>query len=411
MSETTTSIPPEPPETPLQAARRRLIAFVGLDTNALRAAGLDLAQPWFEKVLSACNALGAGILVPSIVFDEWFKFHKERLAQSRSKAQAALRELASFDVPERIADVVAELKDDNTRDRLVEMLEKRGIAIIPNVPSHIEQYLKEAVWKEPPFESGGKGFVDAVISDSIAAYAASTTPGSRTLLISDDAAVVRSAARFEQKGLHATIVSKENAYDAIVNSQDAETKLFYQHRDAALLKYVRESESAIVTAAREQPYSLSIFNTFKSKGFDADVPTRIVGLRPKSVDSVTVYHGIPEFIAGENRYRVSVTVKCEIDLVFKSYFDLGSIFGIGPGEAGRAPSTVGRDSPMSIPMGPMLTTPREWEETHETTMSLEGSIDRKEYDEGIASGFRLEPPLTDEQRTSLSKYHENQKKS
>lgn len=53
MSKTTTSRPPDLSETPLQAVRRRLIAFVGLDTNALRAAGPDLAQPWLEKLLNA----------------------------------------------------------------------------------------------------------------------------------------------------------------------------------------------------------------------------------------------------------------------------------------------------------------------------------------------------------------------
>lgn len=79
--------------------------------------------------------------MPSIAFEEWFKFHKERLAQISSKTQAALRELACFDATERGADAVAELKDDKIRARLAAMLEERGIAIIPDAPSPIVQYL------------------------------------------------------------------------------------------------------------------------------------------------------------------------------------------------------------------------------------------------------------------------------
>lgn len=198
MSETTTSTPQEPSETPLQATRRQLIAFVGLDTNALRAAGTDLAQSWFVKLLNVCNDLNVQILVPNIVFDELLKFHTERLAQKWSSAQSSLRELASFDVSVHVADDVAELKDENIRPKLTKILQGRGITIIRTTPSPMEQYLKEAVSKEPPFESGGKGFIDAVIIDSIAAHAASTIPGSHILLISNDAAVRRSVARIKK---------------------------------------------------------------------------------------------------------------------------------------------------------------------------------------------------------------------
>ena len=82
MSEIVTTIPSEPSETPLQVARRRLIAIVGLDTNALRAAGSDLRHAWFEKLLNACHDLGTEVIVPSIAVEEWFKHHKDRLAQS-----------------------------------------------------------------------------------------------------------------------------------------------------------------------------------------------------------------------------------------------------------------------------------------------------------------------------------------
>lgn len=192
-----------------------------------------------------------------------------------------------------------------------------------------------------------------------------------------------------------------------MNSQNAEKIKFYHQRDASLLKHIRESEQKILETAREQPYSLPIFRTFKSKGLSTDSPTHAVGLRPKSVDLVTVSHDIPEAIAGENRYRVSVAVKCDIDLVFRSYLDLNGLFG----RATQTPSMVGRDSPMPIPTGSTLATPREWEETHETLMFVDGSIDRRKYDEGIATGFRLEPPLTDAQQAALSKYRESQEKT
>lgn len=238
------------------------------------------------------------------------------------------------------------------------------------------------------------------------AHVETNAPGSRILLISDDAAVARSTERFERKGLHVTIVSKDGAYDAIINSLDEETKEFIRHRNEELLKHVRESEQLIVAAARERPYSPSIFDEFKSKNLSFRSPNHVLGLHPKSVRSVLVYHGIPEFIAGENRYRVSVAVNCDIDLLFRSYFDLGTLFGGASG----SPSTIGKDSPVPMHTGSMLTTPSEWEETHETTMYVEGSIDREKYDEGFASGFRLEPDLTNEQRVQLSEYHERHNK-
>ncbi len=389
--------------------RRHLFDAVLLDTNAVRSLGISLDAAWFSELCEICRRADVPVAVIDVTLDEWTTQHRSMLQEKNSQVRAGLRFIEQISgTPIALSEIT--LPDNSAiKQFLKRQLEAQEVRIIETQPQEVADYIAEALNKVSPFEKGGKGFMDAVILDSIVAYAKTLKSQARVLVISDDAAVLRSQDRFDQSGVEVEFAKREEAKDKAASSLSSAENEFIRQRDAALLKHVRESEPRILQEFNEKPIKIS--NIFLRKALEDSklgplLPERIVGLRPKGVERVSVVYGYPESVVGLDRYRVHVYVQCEVDVVL-------SRFAVSTGSSifGQTTITIdGTDVRTHLPIESPRMSGDEPEATQTILMSIsiDGSIARQAFEQGSCEGFRVEDELSTEQWKELFRHQDDE---
>lgn len=380
---------------PLQSAVRDIFDAAFLDTNVLRAAGLNLSSsPWFQKIHELCVGSGIVLGVAELSVDEWTSYHHELTRQKRAELQSAASMVNTFS-PTSV-NLGKLVERSAVKERLTAILAAADIEIVPTAPSQVGEYLKDAVTKVPPFDEDGKGFVDAAILDSLGVFASTRFPGGRIIVVTNDKAIHDSADRFVPHEVRVEFARREDAYDRITSSLSDANQRFVRERDKALLELAQAHEKEILASLKGRDISFGAL-TFYGDPKLANAE-RITGVRPKKVGSASVLFGIPEAVVGINRYRVSVSVVCDVDIVVKDS-TMGSILGsMRETKVSLEDLEKGKEVPVkSYTFSP----PTERRTTVELSTSIDGSIDRSEFDQGVAKEFRLEPELSKEQWSAV----------
>jgi hypothetical protein len=146
---------------------------VYLDTNILEAAGIYLDKPWMSKLISFTAEYGIDLCITELVLTEWCKHIGDELRKQKGYLLYAAGILGEYQVNLPSIDE-SHCRLPNSTD-LLEITRKRlsnaGFKIIENWMGPLEEMINDAVHKRPPFQKGGKGFIDAVILESYAADA------------------------------------------------------------------------------------------------------------------------------------------------------------------------------------------------------------------------------------------------
>ena len=396
-----------PVEVDYDQVRQHLYDVVVLDTNILRSIGFPLDSAWFSELCEICKRADVPVAVIDITLDEWTIHYQDMLQTKSSQASACLRFIAQISGT-AVALPGTTLPDNSAIKKFLKsQLEAQEVRIVQTQPQEVTDYIGEALNKVSPFEQGGKGFVDAVILDSIVAYAKTLKPHARVLVVSDDTAVLRSQDRFDRSGVEVEFAKRGEAKEKASSALSwAWSELFIQ-RDAALLVLARKSESRILQAINEKLPRISnssLRTALKEAKLGSLLPERIVGLRPQGVETVNVLYSYPESVVGLDRYRVYVNVQCEVDVVLRSYL-------VGPASPpiGQTMITIdGIESRLDFPIESPKMGGDEVEATRTILMpiSIDGSIARAAFEDGVCEDLRIEPDLSLEQYQQLQRHLE-----
>lgn len=297
------------------------------DTNALRKLPHTLHDPSFEAVVGFAKEFNCKLFLPEVAFDEWLHALVENLKNCLERSQNNAKFLESLlDRPvldhkkPDVGKIVAEF-----RAKHVERVKAAGIQIAVTPKLEIGSLLAQAVKKVPPFESGDKGFRDAVIVETAAQHAAGNYDNPRILLISDDKAVQNSKRRFTDRGIVAVICSAEKAMDVLNESLTEAVKVHRKFIEKAALEFLTEHQESVfefITASEIELSSLeSKLNEIRPIGLpkirrlDAGRPIKIVSAEPGGLH-----------LGGElppDRYPFPFEVEVEFDLTIE-YLLLGA---------------------------------------------------------------------------------------
>lgn len=391
-----------PVEVDFDQVQQHLYDAVVLDTNILRSIGIPLDSAWLSELCEICKRADVPIAVIDISLDEWTAHYQDMLQKKSSQASAGLRFIAQISGTP-IASPEVTLPDNSAiKQFLKTQLEAQQVRIVETQPQGVTDYIREALNKVSPFEQGGKGFVDAVILDSIVAYAKPLKSHARVLVVSDDTAVLRSQDRFDRSGVEVEFAKRGEAKEKASTALSRAWSELYKQRDAALLKLARESESRILQEINEKPVKISNYalrTALDEAKLGSLLPERIVGLRPQGVETVSVLYGYPESVAGLDRYRVYVNVQCEVDVVLRKY-----LLSTANPYFGQTTVTIGGiESRLDFPIESPKMSGDEGEATHTISMpiSIDGSIARAAFEDGVCEDFRIEPELSLEQFEQL----------
>lgn len=394
-------------EVDIDQVRQHLFDAVVLDTNALTSMGFPLGSAWFSELCEICKRADVPIAVIDITLDEWTAQHQSMLRGKWSKARDCLRFIAQISGTPIALPEIALPDNSAVKQFLKSQLEAQEVDIVETQPQGVTDYIGEALNKTSPFEQGGKGFMDAVILDSIVTYAKTLNTRPRILVVSDDSAVLRSQDRFNRSGVEVEFAKRAEAKEKAATSLSLAESEFVKQRDAALLNHVRESESRILQTFKQKPIKIgnhALQTALKQAKLGSLIPERIVGLRPQGVETVTVLYGIPESVAGLDRYRVDVNVLCEVDVVLRSYLVSTQISLFGQTTITMDGIEVGKEFPIESPR----MSGDELQATHTILMpiSIDGSIAREAFVQGVCKRFRIETELSLEQWEQLHRQFE-----
>jgi len=296
-----------------------------LDTNALRAAGLNLDKQWINELLSITNQFGMSLCISELVLAEWCEHIIEVLESNRQRLLSSITLLKQYDI------AVPNIKPDEIslpeKTRLIEVVSSKlkaaGFKVIPNWDAPLSRLLSEAVGKKPPFGEGGKGLCDAVILESYAKHAKENFAEPRVLVVSQDGAVKRSEDRFKEHNIVVDFVSESDIVKKIKSLLSVEQAASIEAKKLQLREYILTYEPTILDFVSKTPLKITDWMLYLPSTEQGDrINGTIEGiLSVKPVKIIDVIGGVPTYGVeiALNRYPVTIFVEIEMNIVVREY--------------------------------------------------------------------------------------------
>ncbi len=371
--------------------RKHLPDAVYLDTNVLREAGYYLNKPWMSELRALSSKYGISLCVTELVLEEWCEYIFEELQKQRQKIISALGFLKQFEIktPD-IGESFIELPDRNQLRQIIRnYLNNAGFEIIKNWSAPIEKLIDEAVTKRPPFESGGKGFRDAVIVESYSLHAADNFKNSRILVVTKDNAILRTQERFKQRNVDVTFVFASEVVSKLNSLLDDELSSLLAEQQKQLLAFVESRKKQLFDFVNNSPLKFNDFWLQISASEDDRIEgtiERILSAKPTRIDRVV--GGASHFReqVDKDRYPIDVWIELELEVIVSQYNTLSSLFK--PKAVGR-PQMISEETPLSLE-------DREPLEKIEKTLTIkrnikvEATVENAGVDNGVYKDFRLD---------------------
>lgn len=297
------------------------------DANALIRIPHTLQDPSFEAVVGFAKEYRIELFLPDVVWFEWlhrlFEKLQHRLTEIEKHAKHVEsilgRPILDYERPDRDK-VLAELTE-----KQMDRIRAAGFQMAETPNLEIAELLAQAITKQPPFQSGGKGFRDAVIVETAARHAAGKYDHPRILVISNDNAVQESTSRFKDRGVDVVICSAEKALDVLRASlSEAVTKTYELAKEAAI-EFLSKHQDSVFKFITASEISLSSLESGMKEVCPFGFPTirRLDAVRPIKVASALP--GFPPLGVElpPNRYPLPFNVEVEFDLTI-DYLMVGS---------------------------------------------------------------------------------------
>lgn len=294
------------------------------DANALIAIPHTLHDPSFEAVVAFTRDHHIELVLPEVAFYEWLHSLAAKLEVRLARIEDDAKYVASLlDRP------MLDYRKPDTKKVTAEFMDKHeervkaaGVQIAATPMLEINQLLVEAVLKVLPFQSGGKGFRDAVIVETAAQHAAGKYDNPRILLISNDKAVQQSERRFKDKGIVAVICSAEKALGVLHDSWTEAFKTNLALLEKAALEFLLEHQDSVFEFITTSEIGLSGLESMMREVRPTGFPRirRLDAVRPIKI--VSASPGIPSLGVQlpPDRFSFPFDVEVEFDLTIEYPF-------------------------------------------------------------------------------------------
>lgn len=364
-----------------------------LDTNALRSAGLNLEDPWINKLLSITNDYSISVFISELVLAEWCEHIMEKLESQRQKLLSLTNSFKKFEitVPDIKADEIKLPEKTKLNQVLLKKLKTFGINVIKNWDAPLSHLLSEAIVKKPPFAERGKGLCDVVILESYAKHAKENLPEARVLIVSRDGDVKRSEARFKDQNIVVEFVDELQIVGKLESLLNDEVAAYIKNKNLKLKEYILTHEATILNYVRKTPLKItnwmleSPWLNKKEDRVDGTIE-RILAVRPTKINDVI--GGTPMFgdELSTDRYPVRISVQIELDIVVSQFSS--AFYVLGQTRAIVQPDTV--DSTTPVELKPIDWKSREFSKTIKRNLTVIASLDAVKEKDGILEDFRIE---------------------
>lgn len=365
-----------------------------LDTNVLRSAGPNLDVSWINELLSITNEYGISVCISQLVLSEWCEHINGVLESNKQKLLSSLTLLKHYGVslPDITGGQIKLPSKPELLGLVSDMMKAAGFSVIPNWDGPLLRLLNEAVTKRPPFDQGGKGLCDAVILESYAEHAKENFAEARVLVVSNDAAVKRSAERFTERGIGVDFVGETEIVTKLKSLLSDETSAYLEQKKSMLREYIQTREPEILDFIRKTPVEITDWTINPPS---AELYDRIIGTI-ESILSVTplkitdVIGGAPTY--GEqppkDRYPIRISVEIEMEIVVQE-----PVFGLGLlGPQARAivqPDALGA-SPVTFEKRSYDWKTREVARTIRRSLTVFATLDAQKEKNDIFDDLRIE---------------------
>lgn len=350
------------------------------DTNALRKIPHTLHDPSFEAVVGFAKEFNCKLFLPEVAFDEWLHALVENLKSCLVRSQNDAKFLESLlDRPvldhkkPDVEKIVAEF-----REKHVKRVEAAGIQIAATPKLDIDSLLTQAVEKVPPFESGDKGFRDAVIVETVAQHATGNYDNPRILLISYDKAVQKSKRRFTDRGIVAVICSAEKALDVLNESMTEAYKEFRAFIENGALEFLLDHQDFVFEFITTSEIGLSGLERMMREVRPIGLPRirRLDAVRPIKIASASP--GFPSLGVELPTDRFSFPFEVEVEFDLTIEYPLGrTVADLRSIPLSRPVSIEELPHPSPITRGPELETMTlKGDIRVEATVGIDGSKDQ-----------------------------------
>jgi len=366
-----------------------------LDTNALRSVGPNLDAQWINELLSITNKYGISVCISELVLAEWCEHIIGVLEGNRQKLLSSMVLLRRYGitVPNIKPSEVSLPVKTNIVAVVSEMMKAAGFNIVANWDAPLSQLLNEAVTKRPPFEQGGKGLCDAVILESYAAHAKKTFARSRVLVISNDAAVKRSAQRFSDCEIVVDFVNESEIVARLKSLLSDELAAFIEAKKLTLKKYVLAHESEILNFIKKTPLEITdlTINPPSSTPYDGVFGTVESILSVKPIKIIDVIGGAPTYgeETAKDRYPIRISVEIELEIIVTEPGFGGGLLG-PQARAIVQPDTLNNTSPVTLEKKVYDWNPREINKTIRRALTVFATLDAQKEKNDFFDDLRLE---------------------
>ena len=306
-----------------------VVRGVYLDTNAARKAGYLLSSSWVQSLCTQARDLSIGLYLPQLVADEWFYDLRQKGLAALSQIHSGKEQLARWTGKEV---VTLKCMSENTliealRTGHGERLATAGFQIFPNANPDLQSLIERAVNKVPPFETGDKGFRDAIILESIARHIREKHGKDRVLVVSEDRAFRNGIGAVVNQGFRVQACGVEEVNRLIEESLDEAVKQLRTHEAAIALKFLNEHKDMIfehVYRCQISERSLKFGRGDHDPLKDATIK-RVNAVRPEEIKGALPKSGFLSAPPGTTDIPILLSVSVNLDLTI-SQFNLARVF-------------------------------------------------------------------------------------
>lgn len=383
--------------------------IVAIDTNVLQQLKLKGDAPeWYITLRSLCDAQQIEIVTAEICLLEWNKHIRDDIKATISKAKENLAYLSNFFDLSAAQIALSAANDDPsiTLQFLRNRVSKIGLKVISTNAKDINDYVSDAVLKQPPFESGGKGFIDAIILDSFRNFASEHYDAARVIVLSNDRAVKQSRERLISSNFDGLVVDPENCYKYLSEENEKRAKNWISCREQLLLTHANSHKQEILGSLRTRQVTLPSTTSF---GRDLE-HYKVIRIEPVSFESVQVQWGVPEQVAGTDRIRFTLSVKYAVELVGRpTFLDGLNVFSAMSGPLVANPASTTPTNPATRTsrggLSQLLIGDKQSSVIDDhVVIDVDASVVRSALNEGSIVDMRVEEPLSSEQVLSFVEY-------
>ncbi|MBC8277178.1 MAG: DUF4935 domain-containing protein [FCB group bacterium] len=365
---------------------------VYFDTNILRSMNIYQNDPWFVEFVSFVKQeIEIEFYICDLIVSEYsYYLLNEIIKKNLSKFQNAYKSMSSYGI--QLPDIeIGSLKlpayktfEKTVKDRLI----NRHFKIINNHSINSELLLNESVNKYPPFESGDKGFRDAVILETYADHAKNTFEKPRIIVVSSDGAVTRSIDRFKRQRVEVEFVKKDDLLQELRSKLDSEVSNIIQQREKKLYSFIVDHEENIFDFVRNNDIEITewwLAPYLRKENFSGTI-REILSIEPKKIEKII--EGVDGFRESvpDDKNPIDIWVEVEVKIIVED-FNIEDILGIKYGVV--KPETMQESEPLLVER-PMYNQPMIKQIEIYRAVMVEATMDKKSKLDFSFSNLKLE---------------------